>query len=199
MQLLNLTENISYIPASEEPFSADVVFIKAEECTWIFDVGTTEEIADYINSIEGPKKVVISHFHPDHTQNLSRIRCDEFFCGKETFKHTGAGTVVDCEFVSGDVKIGPVPNSHAKGSLFLETGNYIFTGDATYAAHRKNKRFYNAQLLKEEISFFEGRSAEFCALSHNPVFIVKRSAVITKLNKIYKMRQGNSPEIPILF
>lgn len=197
--MISLTDNISYIPATEEPFTADVAFIRTKECIWIYDVGTTDEIAEYINSISEPIKIVISHFHPDHLKNLEKIQCDEIYGGKETVKHIGKGIIVQEEIDFGEVKIGPLPNSHAKGSLYLETGNYIFVGDATYSAFKKDGRFYNVQLLLDEIKFLESRDVEFCVLSHDPIYAVKRTKIITKLKKIYGLRQGNSPEIQILF
>lgn len=112
MIVKNITDKISYIPSSEDPFTADVALIKTDDCIWIFDVGTTNEITDYINSLSGTKK----------------------------------GTII-----------------------------------------------------QEEIKFFENRSAEFCALTHDPLYIVKKSKIIAKLKKIYEMREENCPEIKIRF
>lgn len=102
MTLINLTQNISYIPASTKPFSCDVVFIKGRKFTWIFDCGTTKEIADEINKIQMPKNIVISHFHPDHILNLTRIDYDNLYVSKYTKKYTFKGTVLESDFFTQD-------------------------------------------------------------------------------------------------
>lgn len=102
MTLINLTQNISYIPSSTKPFSCDVVFIKGRKFTWIFDCGTTKEIADEINRIQTPKNIVISHFHPDHILNLARVNYDNLYVSKYTKKYTFKGTVLESDFITQD-------------------------------------------------------------------------------------------------
>lgn len=102
MTLINLTQNISYIPSSTKPFSCDVIFIKGQKFTWIFDCGTTKEIADEINRIQTPKNIVISHFHPDHILNLARINYDNLYVSKYTKKYTFKGTVLESDFITQD-------------------------------------------------------------------------------------------------
>ena len=102
MTLINLTQNISYTPSSTKPFSCDVVFIKGQKFTWIFDCGTTKEIADEINRIQTPKNIVISHFHPDHILNLARVNYDNLYVSKYTKKYTFKGTVLESDFFAQD-------------------------------------------------------------------------------------------------
>ena len=99
MPLINLTPEISYLPSVENPISSDVVFIKPadSEITWIFDTGANSEAAEIINSIEGKKNIVISHFHPDHIINLLKVKYDNLYVTKYTKKYTRAGTIVDEE------------------------------------------------------------------------------------------------------
>ena len=44
IEQINITDNISYIPASKNPLSADVVIIEGEEYLYLFDVGNNEEV-----------------------------------------------------------------------------------------------------------------------------------------------------------
>ena len=76
MPVIQLTPEISYLPSVETPISSDVVFIKPadSDITWIFDTGANSEAAELINSIEGKKNIVISHFHPDHILNLLKVK-----------------------------------------------------------------------------------------------------------------------------
>ncbi|OWV16631.1 hypothetical protein B7992_02665 [Fibrobacter sp. UWH1] len=89
--------------------SADVYAIRGETAWWIFDVGASDEAADFVNNLpcdvsvgellEGTaprlhqdavplkKNIVISHFHRDHFFNLSRVSFDNLFVGRETFRH----------------------------------------------------------------------------------------------------------------
>lgn len=109
----NLQSRILHLPASmpseTSPLSADVYAIRGETAWWIFDVGASDEAADFINNLpcdvsvgellEGTaprlhqdavsfkKNIVISHFHRDHFFNLSRVSFDNLFVGRETFRH----------------------------------------------------------------------------------------------------------------
>ena len=88
MSLIKLNEFISYLPATEKPLSCDVVFIKTDKATWIFDVGLNKEAVSEIKKIEGTKNIVISHFHPDHILNLVNVSADNIYVSKNTKKYT---------------------------------------------------------------------------------------------------------------
>ena len=59
---VQLTERISYIPASKHPLSADVVLVEGDEYLYVFDVGNNEQVAEYVNAISKKKKVILSEF-----------------------------------------------------------------------------------------------------------------------------------------
>lgn len=94
MPLIKLTESISYLPAVSAPLSCDIVFIKTNKSTWIFDTGTNEEAAAEINKIDGPKNIVISHFHADHITNIPKINYTNLYVSKNTKKYTRDGIIV---------------------------------------------------------------------------------------------------------
>ncbi|MCL4102096.1 hypothetical protein [Fibrobacter sp. HC4] len=109
----DLQSRILHLPASNPsekgPLSADVYAIRGETAWWIFDVGASDEAADFVNNLpcdvsvgellEGTaprlhqdaaplkKNIVISHFHRDHFFNLPRVHFDNLFVGRETFRH----------------------------------------------------------------------------------------------------------------
>ena len=96
MEAIRIDDRISYIPATENPLSADVGIIEGDNAVWFFDVGSEERVAEFIknydtgvNAQSEPKKkyAVISHFHTDHTANLAKIRFDKIFLGKYTLKY----------------------------------------------------------------------------------------------------------------
>lgn len=89
-QLLTINNRISYLKASENPLSADVGVIKGDTRTWFFDVGSNEGAYRLITEEMNKTGIVISHFHPDHMGNLSRIMEKErptLYVGDNTFKY----------------------------------------------------------------------------------------------------------------
>lgn len=214
MTLINLTQNISYIPSSTKPFSCDVVFIKGQKFTWIFDCGTTKEIADEINRIQTPKNIVISHFHPDHILNLARVNYDNLYVSKYTKKYTFKGTVLESDFFAQDfldttskkenldnqknqIKIFHLPSSHAKGCLCLACGDYCFMGDGTYAKELIGNHYYNAQLLLQMINVMEKIDVKYFCLSHDKNFVQNKETVLALYKDIYKRREEKNPKISV--
>lgn len=198
-ELINLTNNICYLPADEKPLSADVIFIRQTDITWIFDVGSNEQARNEIEKINGKKNIVISHFHEDHTENLTRIGYDRIYAGDYTVKHFSLGgekTFAVTEPVTeGNVKIIPVVNSHAKGSLILQCGKFVFLGDCIYPTEKRGRTCYNVQQLNAQIKIMEEIDGEFFCTSHARILPKSRDAVITHLKDIYKMRTANEPWI----
>ena len=77
MSIEKINEYISYIPATEVPISSDVGIIYGRNCTYVFDVGSIPESLDFLHSLNGNIKIVISHFHADHTWWLTRHKAGE--------------------------------------------------------------------------------------------------------------------------
>ena len=71
--MIEINERISVLQSSEEPvLSADVYVIKGDRFSYIVDVGSNDEALTLVKSIPN-KKIVITHFHDDHTDNLGRL------------------------------------------------------------------------------------------------------------------------------
>ena len=168
--MVRIDDIISYIPACDEPLSADVGVITGIKKTWLFDVGASETAIKEIQEINADKAIVISHFHPDHMGNLQRINCPEIYVGANTLRYSGKGTVVDSDLYIEDrvrLHLFPIPCCHAKGSLGLEVNEkYAFIGDATAPTTKAGKTVYNAQLLFDEIKVIEGLKAPYILQSH---------------------------------
>lgn len=194
MSLVKLTENISYLPASISPFSSDIVFIKTDKSTWIFDVGMGNPSYEEINKIQGRKNIVISHFHPDHIMNLSRISYDNLYVSKYTKKHIFKGSIISEETIfdeSPKIQILPIPSSHSKGCLCLICEDFAFFGDATYAKEKIGNHTYNAQLLYEMIKTMEEIPAKYFCLSHDKKFVQQKKVVLTLYKGIYNRNKQN--------
>ena len=82
-----ITEQISYIKASDNPLSADVILVEGEEYLYVFDVGNNEQVAEYLNSLPKKKKVILSHFHTDHIGNIGRVKWESVYFGANTEKY----------------------------------------------------------------------------------------------------------------
>lgn len=195
MNEIRITEAISCIPASENPLCADIGIIRESGHTWLYDVGNGEE---NIAGLKGSYRVVLSHFHQDHTGNIGKICAEELYVSKETCAHVHAGTIVDSDIFVGNLHIFPLPSSHTKGCLGLEiNSSYAFVGDALYSRVKNGCYLYNAQLLQEEIAVLKSLKAPILLVSHFPGLIRKRDEVIAELEEIYAMRNPDNAEIAV--
>lgn len=194
-----INENISFIPASSNPLSSDVVFIKTENTTWIFDVGSSKEAPDEINLIQGKKNIVLSHFHPDHTANISKVNYDRLYISSHTSKYISGGTIVKTSYLDTDdnIQISEIPSSHAKGCLCLIYKDYAFLGDATYCKEKQGSHVYNVQTLKAEIEFIEALNCKYVCLSHDTKFIQEKQILLKMHKAIYSKRIKNEPFIKV--
>lgn len=195
MTSIKINDKISYIKASENPLSADVGIINVCGATWLYDVGSNEDIP---KSLCGEYNVVLSHFHTDHIGNIDKIRAKDTYLSATTYAHVHRGTVVDSDIVTDDMHIFPLPSSHAKGCLGLEVdGTYAFVGDALYCKVKDGGYAYNAQLLKDEIEVLKNLRSRYLLVSHHDGFIREKDEVIAELDEIYKRREKNAAYIMI--
>lgn len=195
MNEIRISEKISYIPASENPLSADVGIIRDGGKIWLFDVGAG---VNNVPNREDGYYVVLSHFHKDHTDNLSLIPTEEVYVSKETRKHVGEGTIVQESISVGNLRVFPIPSGHAKGCLGLEVDEtFAFVGDALYGREKDGRYVFNAQLLKEEIEVLKKLKAPFLLVSHCDGLVREKEEVIKELEAVYAMRSKNEPEIEI--
>lgn len=208
---INITEQISYIKASDNPLSADVVLIEGQEYLYVFDVGNNEQVAEYLNSLPKKKRVILSHFHTDHMGNIGRVSWENVYFGANTekyFQHYIDEEKRSPRYVTVDkpvkisdgisIEIYPVPNSHAKGSLLLQVNEeYIFVGDSLYSKVDGDYYVYNAQLLKEEIDLLNRLPGTQIFSSHEKRPVKSKEGVIRFLEQIYAKREKNDAYIRV--
>ena len=162
------------------------------------DVGSSEEAADLLQKLPGEKILVLSHFHPDHTANWTKIPHKELYQGVNTRGYTHSGVAVDQEMVLQDgleLRLFPIPSSHARGSLGLVAGEYAFLGDAAYSTRKQGQIVYNAQLLREEIRVLQSLPVRYFLLSHDTQFCHEKEEVLTGLEELYVRREKGDPYI----
>ena len=209
-----ITEQISYIPASKNPLSADVVIIEGNEYLYLFDVGNNEDVAVYLDKLPKKKKVILSHFHADHIGSIGRFTFETVYAGPivgKYYQYFVPGyekdrepekylTVAEPIRISDGVElqIYPMPSSHAKGSLLVQINEeYILIGDGLYSRKKDGRAVYNAQLLKEQMKLLKELPGDKLFLSHEKRPIKAKRSMIKYLEKIYEKREKNNPYIAI--
>ncbi len=132
-----LTDRITYLPASDDPLSADVFLIRGDAHTYVYDVGACDEAAYLLRSLSEPPIVILSHFHRDHTGNIDRVPAERCYVGARTRKQLGFGVLVDAPIHIEDgvtLDIRPCVSPHAPGALIVTVdGTHTLLGDLTYA------------------------------------------------------------------
>ena len=193
MLIQQISDKISYIPATEDPLSADIGIIREGGQTWLYDVG---EGAAAIDGLTGIFQVVLSHFHQDHTGNLQKLHIQNLYVSDETQRHTGIGTVVNGDLYFGALHLFPLPSSHCKGCLGLEVeGRYAFVGDALYCKTKNGAYTFSVQLVHDLLAVLKRLTAPDLLVSHFPGMVRPRAEVIAELEALYAMRQPGNNEI----
>ena len=193
--MIAISDRISCIEATDDPLSADIGIVRDGGKIWLYDVGNDERA---VSGLRDSYRIVLSHFHADHTGNLERLRAEALYVSKETSAHVHAGTVVQSDLTVGGLHIFPLPSSHAKGCLGLETDEgFAFVGDGLYSRVKDGFYVYNATLLKDEIEVLRSLRAEYLLVSHFRGLVRKKADVLKELSEIYAMRSKNDPEIKV--
>ena len=188
---------IKRIEMSENPLSADVFFIQGSEYTYIVDVGSNDASYEAIKAIP-KKKVIITHFHADHAENLRRLNVpdEDLYVGDYTAKYYGGGTVIKEPMHLTDgvvIDILPLPSSHAKGSLTaIVNEDTILLGDGCYS----NNKGYNVSLLHDLIKVLKAAEFKKAVKSHEPDTYTKEE-LINELETIYSFKEKRNPYISL--
>lgn len=193
-----LSSYLSYLPSSDNPLSAEVFFIKGNESTYIYDVGANDESLRQINQIKN-KKIILSHFHQDHTANIHHIAWEKLYVDKKTCNYMGKGDMVNEKIEISDgvtLEIIPTVTSHSKIALLLNVNyEYLLTGDALYSIMVDGKEAYNVQLLKETIATLKVIKTKKVVLSHDSQLIYPVEEILAELEGYYSKREKDNPFI----
>ncbi|MBR4068388.1 MAG: MBL fold metallo-hydrolase [Clostridia bacterium] len=124
------------IPPQSEPLSSDVFIIEGKERFYVFDAGASDAAYEALAGLEKPVTFILSHFHRDHTANMSRL-AGEVLGGARTCKYIGRGTRVDAPLGIEDgvsLLVQPCVSPHAPGCLILTVDRTCtLLGDLIYA------------------------------------------------------------------
>ncbi len=200
METKKITDRISFIPEIREPLSAEVFLIQGDEYLYIFDVGFSDEVTEYLNSLNVKKKVIISHFHRDHLGNFPKTDYEEIYIGNFVKKYVPDGTIVtEPVYIHDgvDITIYPIPSSHAKGSLCAVCEGIVFLGDSAYPEEKDDGACYNVTLLKDQYDFLESLDASHVLNSHEGGKLRKIQIVKRMLLMHYSKREQGIPYITV--
>lgn len=209
MENIRISDRLSCLSGTEQPLCADVGIVYGDSHIWLFDVGSSNTMAQAICALPGPKNAVLSHFHPDHSANYAACGCETVFCSASTGRHLRAdegAPVIEplsepLTLHDGvELHIFPLPSCHAKGSLGLEVdGRYAFVGDALYSTVKEGRPAYNVSLLKQTIDALKALRAETLLISHHKPFLREKHTVLAELEALYARRSPGEPYIFLSF
>ena len=186
-----LSERIRFLPASDDPLSADVFFIEGEKRTYVYDVGSCEAALQALHAQEKPLVVVLSHFHQDHTGNIKQLPVDELYVGSRTEKKIGMGTVVRDVVTIDDgvhLEIRHCPSPHANGSLILTVDNtYTLVGDLYYTRPGQVDR----GLAMHMLSVLKTVDTKYIVTSHEDEKVHEKDALLRELRAFFNSEKGN--------
>ena len=188
---------IKRIEMSENPLSADVFFVQGREYNYIVDVGSNDASYEAVKAIP-KKKIIITHFHADHAENLRRLKPadEDLYVGDYTAKYYGGGTVIKEPMHMEDgvfMDILPLPSSHAKGSLtIIVNKSVILLGDGCYS----NNKGYNVSLLHDMIKILKAAEFTTAIKSHESKEFTKEE-LIGELEEIYSHKESGNPYISL--
>lgn len=121
-----ISRKIKYLPATNDPLSADVYCIEGDKYCYVYDVGNDDRSLQYINQIGKEKVVVLSHHHKDHTGNIVGLHYRDLYVGKKTYEVIGKGIIVeDMLAINDGVRIDVLhcTSPHTDGSLIVTIDN----------------------------------------------------------------------------
>lgn len=160
-----IAEKIKYLPATDNPLSADVYFIEGDKYCYIYDVGNNETSLYQINNINKEKVIVLSHYHKDHIGNIKQIEYCNLYVGRKTYETIGMGEIIEDEFVINDgIKIEVIHcvSPHTEGSLIVNVDNeYTLIADLYFT----RPPFQKEKAVKM-IEFLKNINTKYFVVSH---------------------------------
>lgn len=160
-----INSRIKYLPATNDPLSADVFFIDGNHYCYIYDVGNNDRSLFHINQIEKEKNIILSHYHKDHTGNITNIDYRNLYVGKTTFETIGKGTVIeDALTINDGVKIDIIHciSPHTDGSLIVTVDNeYTLIADLYFT-----RPPYDKEKAIQMIEFLRNIDTKYFVISH---------------------------------
>ena len=180
-----IAEKIKYLPASNDPLSADVYFIEGDKYCYIYDVGNNTESLHHINRISNEKIIILSHRHKDHIGNIEHIRYRDLYVGRETFCATGKGEIVENVLTIHDglkIEIIHCISPHTDGSLIININNeYTLIADLYFT-----RPPFDQEKTTKMLASLRDIDTQYFVVSHqNDANVIPKEKLIAELTAYF--------------
>ena len=160
-----ISGKIKYLPATNDPLSADVYCIEGDKYCYVYDVGNDERSLQYINQIGKEKVVVLSHHHKDHTGNIVGLHYRDLYVGKKTYEVIGKGIIVEDALTINDgvrIDVSHCVSPHTEGSLIITVDNeYTLIADLYFT-----RPPFDEEKAMKMIDFLRNIDTQYFVISH---------------------------------
>jgi len=181
----SITDKIRYLPATDDPLSADVYLIEGERYCYIYDVGNNDDSLRYIGHTDKEKIIILSHYHKDHTGNIGRLSYHSLYVGGKTYETIGKGVIVETVVTITDgvkIEIIPCPSPHTEGSLIINLNHeYTFIADLYFT-----RLPFNQEKALQMIETLRNIDTRYFVISHQEKEkIVLKDKMISELSDFF--------------
>ena len=205
----NIIYDIKVLPTQDEPLSSDSYIIDND---YVWDCGNSK---DNLKTLLGKESFILflSHFHPDHTENLKVLleqdKINECYMSNHTYLYLNRKGVFNKDDeriikisskkeINDDMSIDIIPSCHARGCMVLYYKDILFSGDSLYGTDINGKRAMNVQNLYEQIAYLEKiNNVKYIIESHSNGELREFKEVLNELKSYYKMKEKGNPFIYI--
>ena len=160
-----ISGKIKYLPATNDPLSADVYCIEGDKYCYVYDVGNDDRSLRYINQIGKEKVIVLSHHHKDHTGNIVDLHYRDLYVGKKTYESIGKGIIIEDKLTINDgvkIEIAHCVSPHTDGSLIITVDNeYTLIADLYFT-----RPPFDEEKAMKMIDFLRNIDTQYFVISH---------------------------------
>ena len=184
-----ITKKIKYLPATNNPLSADVYFIEGDKCCYIYDVGNNDNTLQHINQVKKEKTIILSHYHKDHVGNIDRLNYSNLYVGKKTYETIEKGIIVENMLTINDgVKLDIIHciSPHTEGSLIVNINNeYTLIADLYFT------RFpFDRKKALNMIDILKNINTQYFVISHQEDGkIVSKEKLVSELLDYFNLQK----------
>jgi glyoxylase-like metal-dependent hydrolase (beta-lactamase superfamily II) len=176
IKIVTISDHLFYLSPDPDLICSDVGVIAGNTASLLIDAGASDKqrqaLYSAVSKGELPdnfKYMVLTHFHPDHINNVKNFAGLTVYASKNTSRYTDYVNEIIEEPLTLDLGnlhplIAPLPSIHAKGSLliYVPEEKTMFVGDAFCLQDRDGKEYTNkditlnmiATIRKYEVSRF---------------------------------------------
>lgn len=178
-------EKIKYLPATNDPLSADVYCIEGDKYCYVYDVGNDNRSLRYINQLSKEKVIILSHHHKDHTGNIVDLHYRDLYVGKKTYETIGTGVIVEDKLTINDgvrIEIAHCVSPHTEGSLIITVDNeYTLIADLYFT-----RLPYDKEKAMKMIDSLRSIDTKYYVISHQEdEKVIPKETLIQELTEYF--------------